>query len=70
MGRKAWKICAAAILYMTVLFLPGILKAAGAVSVEIARTATICILAALIVLNVRWGYAMLKNFEFDRKGND
>ena len=70
MGRKAWKICAAVILYMAVLFLPGILKAAGAVSAGAARTATICIMAALIVLNVRWGYAMLKNFEFDRKGND
>ena len=70
MGRKAWKICAAVILYMAVLFLPGILKAAGAVHAGAARTATICIMAALIVLNVRWGYAMLKNFEFDRKGND
>lgn len=70
MGRKAWKICAAVILYMAVLFLPGILKAAGAVPAGAARTATICIMAALIALNVRWGYAMLKNFEFDRKGND
>ena len=70
MGHKAWKICAAAIIYMAVLFLPGILKATGAVSAGTARAATICILVTLIVLNVRWGYLMLKNFEFDRKGND
>ena len=70
MGHKAWKICAAAIIYMAVLFLPGILKATGAVPAGAARAATICILVTLIVLNVRWGYLMLKNFEFDRKGND
>lgn len=56
--------------YIAVLVLPGILKHEGAMPDGIAKTATLGTMAILGILNLVWGYRMLKTHESGGNGND
>lgn len=62
--------CAVVAGFLAVLFLPAILMFAGVIPASAARYSSLAIMISVTIMNLRWGYVLFRQFEFDRKSND
>ena len=72
MRRKTGKPVIAVIVcgYILLIFIPAFLMFVGFIGKDAARFSTAIILCLLTILNILWGYLLMKHFEFDRSVNE